>query len=200
MFKKRGVRYMTRIAILAAMAIVLMFFEIPLPFVPSFYKIDLSEIPVLVGTFAMGPLAGVIIEFVKIVGNLCFTWTNTQFVGELANFIIGISFVLPAGILYRYMKTKKGAILGSICGIFTMAVIGGLINAVLLLPAYSYFMNTPVSVFIDMGSKVNPLISNMFTFILFGVVPFNLIKGTIVSLVVMLIYKHISFPLHDKEE
>lgn len=200
MFKRKGVRYATRIAILSAMSIVLMIFEFPLPFVPSFYKIDLSEVPVLVGGFAMGPVAGLIIEFIKIIGNLCITGTTTSFVGELGNFLIGISYVVPAALIYKYHKTFKGAIVANLVGILSLAIMGGLVNALILLPAYSYFMGLEMSVLINMGSKVNPLINNLTTFILFGVVPFNLIKGFVVSLIVIVIYKRISFLLKDKEE
>lgn len=200
MFKRKGVRYITRIAILSAMAIILMLFEFPLPFVPSFYKIDLSEVPVLVGGFAMGPVAGLLIEFIKILGNLCITGTTTSFIGELGNFLIGISYVVPAALIYKYHKTFKGAIIANVVGILSLAATGGIVNAIILLPAYSYFMGIEMSVLINMGSKVNPLISNLPTFILFGVVPFNLIKGFAVSVIVIVIYKRISFLLKDKEE
>lgn len=200
MIKKRGVKFMARVAILGAMAIILMFFEIPLPFLPPFYKIDLSEIPVLVGAFALGPFGGVLIEFVKILGNLCFTSTSTMFVGEFANFLIGISYVVPASLIYQKIKTKKGAIIGNAIGILTLTLVGCILNAIVLLPAYSYFMNVPINALIDMGSKVNPLITNLPTFVLFGVAPFNIIKGVITSFIVLFIYKPISFLLHDEEE
>ena len=91
-------------------------FEIPLPFAPAFYEIDFSEVPVLVGCFAMGPLAGAVIELIKIILNLAINGTMTAGVGEVANFLIGCSLVVPAGLIYRKMKTRKGAIIGMVTG------------------------------------------------------------------------------------
>ena len=105
--KKLKTREITTIGMLGAIATVLMLFEIPLPFAPSFYEIDFSEVPVLVGCFAMGPIAGVLIELVKIVLNFVINGTVTAGVGEVANFIIGISFCVPAGLIYRHKKSKK---------------------------------------------------------------------------------------------
>lgn len=198
--KNKYILKMTRISILSAMAIILMFLEFPLPFTPPFYELDFSEVPVLIGAFAMGPVSGIIIEFIKIVGNICFTGTQTAFVGELANFIMGLSYILPAAIIYKYIKTKKGAIFGLIIGSFSLVLIGALVNAFVMLPAYSFFMEIPIDVLINMGTKINPLITNLPLFIILAVVPFNLIKGILVSLIVILIYKYISPLLHDKNE
>ena len=109
---KLGVKALVQIGMLSAIAIILMMFEIPLPFAPTFYKIDLSEVPVLVGCFAMGPMAGVLVELVKILLNLVMTGTSTAGVGEIANFIIGCSFCVPAGLIYRKNRTRKSALIG----------------------------------------------------------------------------------------
>ena len=109
-------RMMVQIAMLTAVAEVLMLFDFPLPFAPSFYKIDLSEVPILIGCFAMGPAAGIIIEAMKILLNFIISGTVTAGVGELANFAIGCSMVLPAGLIYRYHKTRKNAVLGMAAG------------------------------------------------------------------------------------
>ena len=110
-------------AMLAALSAVLMFFEFPLGFIaPSFYEFDFSEVPVLVGTFSMGPIAGVVIEFVKILVKFLIKGTSTGGVGELANFLIGCSFILPAGFIYKYKKTRVGAIVGMLTGTVAMAV------------------------------------------------------------------------------
>lgn len=104
---KLGVKALVQIGMLSAIAIILMMFEIPLPFAPTFYKIDLSEVPVLVGCFAMGPMAGVLVELVKILLNFVMTGTSTAGVGEIANFIIGCSFCVPAGLIYRKTEQEK---------------------------------------------------------------------------------------------
>ena len=189
---KLGTREITIIGMLGAVATVLMLFEIPLPFAPSFYEIDLSEVPVLVGCFALGPVAGVLIELVKIILNLILNGTMTAGVGEFANFCIGISFCIPAGIIYNRKKTKKGAIIGLVSGTLIMTFLGCFINAYVMLPTYAKAFQIPIEGLIEMGTKVNASITDLFTFVMFAVVPFNLIKGILVSIVVLLIYKKIS--------
>jgi len=187
-----SVKPMIIMALLGAMAVVLMLFEVPLWFAPSFYELDFSEVPVLIGAFALGPVAGAVIEMIKILANLVITGTDTVGVGELANFLIGCSFVVPAAIVYYRKKTFKNAVIGMIVGTASMVVLGGFMNAFVLLPAYAYFFNMPVDVLIGMGTKVNPSIKNMSTFIFFAVIPFNLLKGVAVSLITLLVYKRIS--------
>lgn len=188
-------RKMIQIAMLSAVSVVLMLFEVPLFFAPSFYKIDFSEVPVLIGAFAMGPLAGVIIELVKIALNLVITGTITAGVGEVANFLIGCSLVLPSAIIYKRSKNKKGAVIGMIVGTLSMTVIGGFMNAFVLLPVYAKVFGMPISALVDMGAAVNHLITNLPTFVLFAVAPFNLLKGCMDSVIVALIYKRISIIL-----
>lgn len=187
-----GIREIAIIGMLGAIATVLMLFEIPLPFAPSFYEIDLSEVPVLIGCFAMGPIAGVLIELVKIALNFVINGTMTAGVGELANFCIGCSFCVPAGMIYRRKKTKKGAIMGLISGTLIMTVLGCFINAYIMLPVYSKAFGIPLEGLVEMGTKVNGDITDLFTFVMFAVVPFNLLKGVLVSVIVLLIYKRIS--------
>ena len=189
---KLETREIVTIGMLGAIAVVLMLFEIPLPFAPSFYEIDLSEVPVLVGTFAMGPVAGVLIELVKIILNFVLNGTVTAGVGELANFCIGCAFCVPAGIIYQRIKTKKGAMIGLVSGTLIMTFLGCFINAYVMLPAYAKAFSIPIDGLIEMGTKVNASITDLFTFVMFAVVPFNLLKGILVSIVVLLIYKKIS--------
>ena len=109
------------IAMLSALAFILMFFEFPLLFMaPEFYKLDFSELPVLIGTFSMGPVAGVLIEALKILLHLMFKGTSTVYVGEIANFLVGCAFLLPAGLLYRKKHTKSGALIGMAAGTLCM--------------------------------------------------------------------------------
>ena len=189
---KLGTREIVTIGMLGAIAVVLMLFEIPLPFVPPFYEIDFSEVPVLVGCFALGPVAGILIEFVKILLNLVINGTATAGVGELANFCIGCSFCIPAGIIYKRKKTKKGAMIGLISGTLIMTFLGCFINAYIMLPTYAKAFKIPIEGLIEMGTKVNASITDLFTFVMFAVVPFNLLKGVLVSIIVILIYKKIS--------
>ena len=189
---KLGTREIVTIGMLGAIAVVLMVFEIPLPFAPPFYEIDFSEVPVLVGCFALGPVAGILIEFVKILLNLVINGTATAGVGELANFCIGCSFCIPAGIIYKRKKTKKGAMIGLISGTLIMTFLGCFINAYIMLPTYAKAFKIPIEGLIEMGTKVNASITDLFTFVMFAVVPFNLLKGVLVSIIVILIYKKIS--------
>ncbi|MDO5591137.1 MAG: ECF transporter S component [Lachnospiraceae bacterium] len=195
---KTKVRMMAQIGMLSAIAVVLMLFEIPLPFAPSFYEIDFSEVPVLVGCFAMGPLAGAAIEFVKIILNLAINGTMTAGVGEAANFLIGCAFVIPAGIIYKKMHNRKGAIVGMISGTLIMTLMGCFLNAYILLPTYAKAFQMPMEALVGMGTAVNSYITSLFTFVVFAIVPFNLLKGILVSLIVLLIYKKISPVLHMK--
>lgn len=190
-----NVKNVVLMAMFGAIGAVLMLFEFPLPFIaPPFYGLDLSEIPVLVGTFAMGPLAGVVIEAVKILIKLVLKPTSTGFVGEFANICIGCALILPAGLIYKVKKTKKGAVLGMVAGTLSMATVGAVINALVMLPFYSNFM--PLEEILAAGAAINPAIGNVWTFVLLAVAPFNLIKGALVSVITTLVYKRISVIIH----
>ena len=186
------VRTMAQVGMLSAIAVVLMLFEIPLPFAPAFYEIDFSEVPVLVGCFAMGPAAGVAIEFLKILLNFAINGTATAGVGEIANFLIGCSLVVPAALIYKFKKTRTGAIVGMAAGTVFMTAVGCLLNAFVLLPTYAVAFSMPIDGLVQMGTAVNSAIDSLTTFVLFAVAPFNLLKGVLVSLIVFLIYKKIS--------
>ena len=186
------IRTIVRVGMLAAIAVVLMLFEIPLPFAPSFYEIDFSEVPVLVGAFAMGPAAGAAIELVKILLNFVITGTDTAGVGEVANFVIGCSLCLPAAVIYKKKRTKKSAFIGLILGTVLMLIIGCVINAYVMLPVYAKAFDLPIDALVQMGTVVNPNITDLSSFVIFAVAPFNLLKAALVSLVVLLIYKKIS--------
>ena len=186
-------RTLVEIAMLGAVAAILMYLEFPLPFIaPPFYEIDLSEIPVLIGAFSLGPVAGACIELIKVLLKLLLKGTSTAFVGDIANFFIGCSFIIPAALIYKKHKTKKTALVGMVVGTVFMAVVGCFLNAYVLLPTYSVAFGMPMDVIIDMGNQVNSHINNVATFVVIAVAPFNLIKGFIVSLITFLLYKHIS--------
>lgn len=187
-------RKVAMIGMFSAIAVILMLFEFPLPFSPGFYKLDFSELPILIGAFAFGPAAGVMMEFVKILLNLVFTGTTTAFVGELANFTVGCSFILPASIFYYFRKTKKNAIVACVVGTLILTVFGTAFNAVYLLPAFAELFHMPMDELIAMGAKVNPMVSegSVVSFVAACVAPLNLIKGSSVSIATLLIYKRIS--------
>ena len=180
------------IGIFGAISTILMMFEFPLPFAPTFYKLDFSELPVMIVTFAFGPVAGVLTEFVKILLKVMFKSTSTAFVGELANFCVGASLILPSSIIYIFNKTRKGALIGSIAGTITMTVFGSVFNAVYLLPKFAQLFGMDLSSIIGMGSTVNPAVSNIQTFALMIVAPMNLLKGTLVSILTIVLYKKFS--------
>jgi len=187
-------RKMAVIGILSAMAAVLMLFEIPLFFAPGFYKLDFSEIPILIGSFAFGPAAGVVMEFIKILLKLVIKGTSTAFVGELANFAVGCSFIIPAATIYHFKKTKKTAIVACVIGTLILTVFGTSFNALYLLPAFSKLFHMPLEAILEMGEKVNPLMSkgSLVSFVIVCVAPLNLLKGASVSIVTTFIYKPLS--------
>ena len=144
------------------------------------------------GSFAMGPLAGAAIEFIKILLNFAINGTLTAGVGEIANFLIGCSLVVPAAMIYRKKHTRNGALLGMVTGTVFMTVVGCFMNAYILLPAYAKAFGMPLDALVGMGTAVNKHITDIKTFVILAVGPFNLLKGTLVSLIVFLVYKKIS--------
>ena len=183
--KRISTKVIAQIGVLGAIAMVLMLFDIPLPFAPTFYKIDFSEVP-------MGPVAGALIELVKILLNLLIRGTSTAGVGDLGNFLIGCAMCIPASLIYQKLHSRKGAIIGMVTGTVFMTIVGCFINAYLLLPAYAAAFHMPIDALVAMGTAVNSHINSLLTFVLLSVAPFNLLKGFLVSLIVFLIYKKIS--------
>ena len=180
------------IGMFSAIAGVLMTVELPVPFAPPFYGIDASELPVLLCGFAFGPVAGVLTEFLKIVIKLFFKPTSTAFVGELANFCVGCSMILPATIIYHLKKKKTIAIIASAVGTMMMTIFGTLFNAVYLLPTFAVMFGMPLEAIIGMGTEINANVNNVFTFVAFCVAPLNLLKGTGVSVLTFVLYKPLS--------
>jgi riboflavin transporter len=185
-------RGITVTSLLSAIAVVLMLLEVPLWFTPSFYKIDFSEVPVLIGAFALGPIAGMVIELIKILIYLFIYGSSSAFVGEVANYILGCSLVVPAAIIYHMGRSKKSALIGMIIGTVSFVTAGCLLNAYLLLPTYATLFQMPIDSLVAMGTAVNPSINSLTTFIFYAVAPFNLIKGVAVSLITILLYKKVS--------
>jgi riboflavin transporter FmnP len=185
-------RYIAKVGILSAIAAILMFFEVPLPMMPSFLKLDASELPAIIGTFVLGPMAGVGLEFIK---NLLHAAnTQTMGIGEIANFLVGVAFILPAGYLYKRYNSHKGAIISLIAGTVSMVLSASLLNYFILLPLYQAVLHFPLEQIINLGTMANPKIVDLKSFIAMGIAPFNLIKGIVISIFTLMIYKKI-FPV-----
>lgn len=180
------------IGVFSAIAMILHILDFPVPFAPPFYKLDFSELPALIGTFAFGPVAGIMIELCKIMLKLLIKGTSTAFVGDLANFVIGCSFILPASIIYMFHKTKKNAIAASTVGTMIMTVFGTMFNAIYLIPAFSVLYGMPLDAIVEMGTKINSNITSVTTLVIFAVAPLNLVKGVSVSFITLLVYKKLS--------
>lgn len=180
-------------AMFSALAAVLHMMDFPIPFIaPGFYEMDLSEIPIMIGSFIMGPVSGVIMEAVKILLKLIIKGTSTAYVGDLANFCIGCCLIVPAAIIYKHKKTKKNAFMGMAVGTLVMIVAGAVINYYIMIPFFAKFFGTPIDDIIKMGKAISPLVSSRFMLVLICVVPFNFIKGAIDGLITSLVYKRIS--------
>lgn len=185
-------RKIAMIGLFSALAMILHVVDFPVPFAPPFYKLDFSEIPALLGAFAFGPVAGVMIEFCKILLKLLFKGTSTAFVGDLANFVVGCSMILPASIMYMFHKTKKRAIAACVSGTLIMSVFGTAFNAVYLLPAFSKLYGMPLETILAMGTEINGNITGIVSFVCFCVAPMNIIKGFVASFISILVYKPLS--------
>ena len=181
------------VGMFSAIAAILHVLDFSIPFLaPPFYKLDFSELPALIGAYAFGPVAGVLIEFVKILLKLVFKGTSTAFVGDLANFVIGCSFLLPASILYDFKKNKKSAIISCVVGTLAMTIVGTAFNALYLLPTFAALYGMNLDDIIAMGTAINSNINNITSFVIIAVAPLNLIKGGLVSIITLLIYKKLS--------
>ena len=187
------------VGICAAIATVLHIMDFPLPFLaPEFYKLDFSELPVMLCGFYLGPSATVICEAVKILLKLLLKGTSTAFVGDFANFFVGCSLVLPAVIIYHAHKSKHSAKVGLAVGTIVMTLFGSAFNGIYLLPKFSQLYGLPLDTIIAMGSAINASIQNVTTFVCFAVAPLNLLKGGAVSVLTLLLYKKVARPLFGK--
>ena len=179
-------------AMLAAVAAVLMFLEFSVPIMPSFIKLDISELPALLASFSLGPVYGVAVCLVKNLVSL--THTSTGGVGELSNFLLGVSFVVPAGLLYKKVKSRKGAFIGSLLGAIIMAVLSVPLNYFVTYPIYTVFM--PLEGIIGMYQMILPFVKNLLQCLLVFNMPFTFFKGMLDVLIAFLIYKPLSPLLH----
>ena len=204
MAEKRKVSTARRVSIIgicAAIATVLHMLDFPLLFIaPEFYKLDFSELPVLLCGFYLGPSATVACEGIKILLKLLLKGTSTAFVGDFANFAVGCSLVLPATIIYHAHKSKHSAIIGLVVGSLCMSIFGSAFNAIYLLPKFAQLYGIPLDVIIGMGTKINGSIHNVTTFVMICVAPLNLLKSSVVSVLTMLLYKRVARPLFGRKQ
>ena len=192
--KPVNIRYMAVTAMLSAVAFILMFFEFSVPFMPAFVKLDLSELPALIGAFSMGPLCGVLVCLVKNLLHVLITTTGG--VGELSNFVLGAAFVLPAGFIYKRKKSRKTAIIGSLTGAVLMALISVVSNYFVMYPFYTAFL--PMDEIIAMYQAIFPGVNGLLECLIVFNMPFTFLKGMISVVITFLIYKHISPVLKGK--
>ena len=184
---------LTRCGLLAAMAVILYYIEIP---VVAFYKLDLSTMPAILAGFAMGPVQGAAVVIVKNLVHML--GTSTACVGEMADILMSCAFVIPASLLYRRNKTRKGALKAMLSGAAAMIVAAVLVNYFILIPAYQVLMNLPLEVIIGMGQKVFGFIDSTLKLVIFITAPFNLLKAAVLSGTTYLLYKRVSPLLHQR--
>ncbi len=185
-------KVLVKVSVLGAISFLLMLFDFPLWFAPSFLKFDFSDVPALIGSFALGPFAGVLVQLVKNLLNLALEGTDTAAVGELANFVVGSIFVFTAGFFYHRNKSFKNAVIGMVAGIIAMTISISIINYYVMIPLYAKIFGWPIEQIVALGTAVNKFVVDFKTLILFAVVPFNLVKGILVTLVTTLLYKRVS--------
>lgn len=186
-------RKMSYIALLCVISAIAMRIEISLPFFPPFYKLDISDAVILIGGFVFGPFTAFTMELLKNFIYVLFGGTSTAFIGELANVVMGCAFILPPTLLYQRVKTRKCACIGLILGTITLTICGGLCNYFVLLPMYATVYQLPLDALIAMGVSIHAGIDSLFDFVMLISIPFNLIKGSIISFLVWFSYKKISF-------
>lgn len=187
-------RNMVKISVLGVISMVLMFFDLSVWFAPPFLKLDISDLPSLIGAFAMGPMAGVITQLLKNILHLLIQGSSTGGVGEISNFFVGSVLAYTAGAIYYKNKTFKRAVIGLTMGVILMSILASLSNYFVIFPLYSKIL--PLDQIIAMASKLNKYVVDYKSLIIFAIIPFNLLKGTVVSIVTLLIYKRVSPILH----
>ena len=189
-----SVQYMTRIAILGALSAILFMIEVP---VIAFYKLDVSTLPALLGAFSMGPMAGLAILLIKKVFGLFHS--TSMYVGELADFIMGAAYVLPAALIYRYKKSRKTALIGMIAGTVVMTLVAVLVNWKIMIPFYMTAYGMPMESIVAMAQSAMPFVDTEWELLLYVTAPFNLLKGVVLSALTFLLYKRLSPLLHVKK-
>lgn len=194
--KNNKVRVITGTAMLTAVAVVLQYIEIAIPIIPSFIKLDFSDLPELIGAFAYGPVAGVLIALIKNLIHMAVS--QSGFVGELSNFILGAVFALVAGLIYQHKKTKGNAVLAGIAGAAAMAAVSLPCNYFVIYPLYYSVLGFPEPAVLGMYQALLPSVKNIFQALIVFNVPFTFVKALISVAVSLVIYKPLSPLLKGK--
>lgn len=181
--------FLSKVAIISAISTILSMASMTVSFAPSFYKLEISDSIILMSGFALGPTAVAYMQLIKILLSFLISGTITGGVGELASFLMGISYSLPAAIIYQRKKDIKFAIIGIVIGILALAVVGGLLNLFFLIPAYSKSFGLPIEAIVGMGTAINPKITTLEELIMYCTVPFNIFKGAINGVISIALYK-----------
>jgi len=193
---KDRIKYIVKIAVISAMAMLISKLEVPLWFAPSFYKLDFSSVFVLTGSFALGPVAGILISILKNLLKILIFGTSTSFVGELADVVVLILMCVPAALIYKKKKTIWGAVIGMLVGIVTMTIGGCIFNYFVLIPFFANLYGMKIDDIVGMGTVLNSNVTSLRLLIVLITAPFNLFKGTVCSLITFLLYKRVSKILH----
>ncbi len=191
-----SVRKMTVTAVMSAIAFVLMMLEFATPLTPEFLKFDFSDLPAVITSFALGPAWGVVVELIK--NLLKMPFSHTGCVGELANFIVGAAMVLPAGLIYKFAKSRKGALIGSLAGALTAALVSFPVNYFITYPFYAGIMG--METIIGMYSAIIPAANTLPRALVIVNMPFTLIKFLLCALITFLVYKRLSPILKGKNK
>ena len=198
MKKNLSLKNISKIAILAGLGAFLMLFDFPIFVAPSFYKLDLSDLPCLIGAFSMGPIPALLIQIIKILIKLLLKPTSTAFVGEMASLIMSSSYCVVASMIYTNKRTKNGAITAIFISSIVLVIVSCLVNYFIIIPAYVKLFGMPLETIIDLGKAIFPIIKDKLSFVICCVAPFNIIKVVIVDILTMILYKHISPLLKEK--
>ena len=189
MEQKTNIRKLVLIAMLAALSAALMLFHVPLPFAPAFLEFDVAELPVLFAGFFLGPISGTLVVVIKVGLKLLQQGTTTVFVGELSNIFHSLTFMLPAAYVYKRNRSKTGAVLGMVVGTLVASILAVCSNAWVMFPLYAKLYSLPVEAIVEMAAAVNPLVKDEMSLMLFSILPFNLVKFSVTSILTYLIYK-----------
>lgn len=193
-------RALVFIAVLGALSSLLMAFEFPLPFAPAYMKFEISDLPALFAGFFLGPVAGALTEVIKILLKLVLVGSSTAFVGEGMNLMCALAYVMPATIFYHLHRTKRGALTALLTSSLVASVFAVLANQYLAIPMYVRLYKIPLAVILKMAAATNPFVHSLTDFLLLTILPFNLVKYTIVSFLTYMVYKKASLALQRLAE
>lgn len=183
------------IGLFGALSMVLMLFKIPLFFAPSFMKLDVAELPAMIGSFMFGPVTGICIIFVKLALHLVIAGTDSMYVGEISNLLLSSCYVLLASWIYKKHKTKKMAAISLVISVIVTSIAAVITNSVFIFPAYSVMYGMSMDSIVQMAGAVNPFVHDTWSMMLWSILPFNCVKYGMVSVVTFFVYKKLRFSM-----